>query len=83
MLLFGARRTIHRVVNAFEDSGFLMKDILAWKKRSAHHRAQRVSVVFERRGLAAEAEDRSGWRLGNLAPVFELIVWLTKRKPST
>ena len=78
VLLFGARRTIHRVVNAFEDSGFLMKDILAWKKRSAHHRAQRVSVVFERRGLAAEAQDWSGWRLGNLAPMFEPIVWLTK-----
>ena len=76
--LFGARRTIHRVVNAFEDSGFLMKDILAWKKRSAFHRAQRVSVVFERRGLEAAAEDWSGWRLGNLAPLFEPIAWLTK-----
>ena len=50
VLLFGARRTIHRVVNAFEDSGFLLKDKLAWKKKSAYHRAQRVSVVFERRG---------------------------------
>ena len=78
VLLFGARRTIHRVANAFEDSGFLVKDMLAWKKRSAFHRAQRVSVVFERRGLAAAAEDWSGWRLGNLAPMFEPIVWLTK-----
>ncbi|PKL47255.1 MAG: hypothetical protein CVV39_06090 [Planctomycetes bacterium HGW-Planctomycetes-1] len=39
LLVFGARRTIHRVINAFEDSGFLLKDILAWKKPSAHHRA--------------------------------------------
>ena len=38
VLLFGARRTIHRVVNAFEDSGFLLKDMLAWKKKSAYHR---------------------------------------------
>lgn len=78
VLLFGARRTIHRVVNAFEDSGFLLKDMLAWKKKSAYHRAQRVSVVFERRGLATEAERWKGWRLGNLAPMFEPIAWLTK-----
>ncbi len=78
VLLFGARRTIHRVVNAFEDSGFLLKDMLAWKKKSAYHRAQRVSVVFERRGLRKEAEQWHGWRLGNLAPMFEPIAWLTK-----
>ena len=78
VLLFGARRTIHRVVNAFEDSGFLLKDMLAWKKKSAYHRAQRVSVVFERRGLQEAAEKWSGWRLGNLAPMFEPIAWLTK-----
>ena len=78
VLLFGARRTIHRVVNAFEDSGFLLKDMLAWKKKSAYHRAQRVSVVFERRGLTTEAEQWKGWRLGNLAPMFEPIAWLTK-----
>ena len=78
VLLFGARRTIHRVVNAFEDSGLLLKDMLAWKKKSAYHRAQRVSVVFQRRGLATEAEQWKGWRLGNLAPMFEPIAWLTK-----
>ena len=78
VLLFGARRTMHHVVNAFEDSGFLLKDMLAWKKKSAYHRAQRVSVVFQRRGLAAAAEQWKGWRLGNLAPMFEPIAWLTK-----
>ena len=78
LFVFGARRTIHRVVNAFEDSGFLLKDILAWKKESAHHRAQRVSIVFERRGLRAEAEAWDGWRLGNLAPIYEPIAWFTK-----
>lgn len=78
LFVFGARRTIHRVVNAFENSGFLLKDILAWQKGSAHHRAQRVSIIFERRGLEAEAESWSGWRLGNLAPVYEPIAWLVK-----
>lgn len=78
LFIFGARRTIHRVINAFENSGFLLKDILAWKKPSAHHRAQRVSIVLERRGLAEEAEKWEGWRLGNLAPIWEPIVWFMK-----
>jgi len=78
LFVFGARRTLHRVVNAFEDENFLMKDMLAWKKNSAHHRAQRVSIVFERRGLEREAKEWKGWRLGNLAPIWEPIAWFTK-----
>jgi len=78
LFVFGARRTIHRVVNAFEDSGFLLKDTLAWKKPSAHHRAQRVSIVLERRGLKEEAAKWRGWRLGNLAPIWEPIAWFMK-----
>ncbi len=78
LFVFGARRTIHRVINAFEDTGFLLKDTLAWKKPSAHHRAQRVSIVLERRGLIEEAKKWEGWRLGNLAPIWEPIVWFMK-----
>lgn len=78
LFVFGARRTLHRVINAFEDNGFLLKDILAWKKEAAHHRAQRISIVFERRGLEAAAETWAGWRLGNLAPAFEPIAWFVK-----
>ncbi len=78
LFIFGARRTIHRLINAFEDSGFLLKDILAWKKPSAHHRAQRVSIVLERRGLTEEAKKWKGWRLGNLAPIWEPIAWFMK-----
>ena len=78
LFVFGARRTLHRVINAFEDENFLMKDMLAWKKSSAHHRAQRVSIVFERRGLEKEANEWEGWRLGNLAPIWEPIAWFTK-----
>ncbi len=78
LFIFGARRTIHRVINAFEDSGFLIKDILSWKKPAAHHRAQRVSIVFEKRGLLKEAKMWDGWRLGNLAPIWEPIVWFVK-----
>jgi len=78
LFVFGARRTLHRVINAFEEENFLMKDVLAWKKNSAHHRAQRVSIVFERRGLEKEANEWEGWRLGNLAPIWEPIAWFTK-----
>lgn len=78
LFVFGARRMMHRVVNAFEDAGFLVKDLLAWKKEAAHHRAQRVSVVFRRRGLETEARAWEGWRLGNLAPVYEPIAWFMK-----
>jgi len=78
LFVFGARRTVHRVINAFEDSGFLLKDTMAWKKPSAHHRAQRVSIVLERRGLIEEARKWDGWRLGNLAPIWEPIVWFMK-----
>jgi site-specific DNA-methyltransferase (adenine-specific) len=60
VFVFGARRTIHRVINAFEDCGFLLKDILAWKKESAHHRAQRISIIFESRGLMDAAQDWQG-----------------------
>ena len=78
IFVFGARRTIHRVVNAFEENGMLLKDILAWKKASAHHRAQRVSTIFDRRGQGDAAEMWKGWRLGNLAPVYEPIAWFIK-----
>jgi site-specific DNA-methyltransferase (adenine-specific) len=78
LLVFGARRTLHHVINAFEEQGFLLKDILSWKKSNAHHRAQRVSKVLERRGLQKEAEEWAGWRLGNLAPIWEPIAWFVK-----
>ncbi len=78
LYVFGARRTLHRVINAFENSGFLLRDVLAWKKNSAHHRAQRLSGIFEKRGLKKEAIDWDGWRLGNLAPIYEPIAWFFK-----
>jgi site-specific DNA-methyltransferase (adenine-specific) len=78
LFIFGARRTIHRVINAFEDTGFLLKDILSWKKPSAHHRAQRLSIILKKRNLYKEAKKWEGWRLGNLAPIWEPIAWFMK-----
>lgn len=77
-LIFAGRRFSHRCVVALEDSGFSLKDQLAWVKPTAPHRAQRVSVVFERRGNAEAAEEWAGWRLGNLRPRFEPIIWAVK-----
>jgi site-specific DNA-methyltransferase (adenine-specific) len=78
VFIFGARRTIHRAIISLEDAGFILKDILCWKKPSAHHRAQRLSGILSKRGLHNEAKKWKGWRLGNLAPIWEPIAWLFK-----
>lgn len=77
-LVFAGRRLSHRCVVAFEDAGFTFKDSLAWLRESAPHRAQRISVVFQRRGDEAGAEQWAGWRIGNLRPTFEPILWFVK-----
>ena len=78
LFIFGARRTLHRALIAFEESGFLVRDVLAWEKPSAHHRAQALSGIIAKRGLKKEAEEWEGWKLGNLAPKYEPIAWLFK-----
>ncbi len=77
-MVFAGRRLAHRCIAALEDSGFLFKDLLAWIRPRAPHRAQRLSVVFERRGDQARAQQWEGWRVGNLRPTFEPILWFTK-----
>jgi len=77
-LVFAGRRFAHRCVVAFEDAGFTFKDSLAWLRESAPHRAQRLSVVFQRRGDEASAELWEGWRVGNLRPTFEPVLWFVK-----
>ena len=79
VFVFGGRRTIHRAIVALEDSGFLLRDILIWKKDSAHHRrGQRLEIVLNRREERELAEKWKGWRIGNLAPIYEPIAWLFK-----
>jgi site-specific DNA-methyltransferase (adenine-specific) len=80
-LVFAGRRFAHRCVVAFEDAGFTFKDSLAWLRKSAPHRAQRLSVVFQRRGDDANAREWEGWRVGNLRPTFEPILWFVKPYP--
>lgn len=76
--VFAGRRYAHRCIAAMEDTGFNVKDLLFWVRPLAPHRAQRLSVVFERRGNAAAADAWRGWRLGNLRPVAEPVIWCTK-----
>lgn len=78
VFVFGARRMFHRTVLALEDCGFILRDCLAWEKPNAHHRAQRLSGILEKRGLHTDAQYWQGWRLGNLAPKWEPIAWMFK-----
>ncbi|MCB1192470.1 MAG: site-specific DNA-methyltransferase [Leptospiraceae bacterium] len=77
-IVFAGRRLAHRCISAFEDAGFTYKDMIAWYKEKAPHRAQRISVVYEKRGDDINAKKWDGWRVGNLRPIFEPILWFTK-----
>jgi site-specific DNA-methyltransferase (adenine-specific) len=55
-----------------------VRDVLGWVRPRATWRAQRLSVVFDRRGDQRRAKDWDGWRVGNLRPVFEPILWCFK-----
>jgi site-specific DNA-methyltransferase (adenine-specific) len=76
--VFAGRRYSHRCICALEDAGFSFKDMLGWVRERAPHRAQRVSMVFDRRGDHSASEEWQGWRVGNLRPSFEPILWFTK-----
>jgi site-specific DNA-methyltransferase (adenine-specific) len=77
-IVFSGRRFSHRCICALEDAGFSFKDMLAWHRERAPHRAQRLNIVFERRKDRAAAERWQGWRVGNLRPTFEPVLWFVK-----
>lgn len=79
--VFAGRRMAHRCICAMEDSGFIFKDMIAWEKDAAAYRAQRVSCVFERRDDILNSEKWKGWKIGNLRPLFEPILWFMKPYP--
>lgn len=74
-LVFTGRRYQHRFICQAEQAGFIFKDSLVWDKQQAPFRAQRINQVLEKRGLPTLKTD---WRLGNLAPIHEPIVYLMK-----
>lgn len=78
VFIFAGRRLAHRCISAMEDTGFIFKDMISWEKEVAHYRAQRVSLVYERREDWENAEKWKDWRVGNLRPLFEPILWFMK-----
>lgn len=78
VFIFAGRRYAHRCISALEDAGFSFKDMFSWMRQRAPHRAQRVSIVYERRGDAVNSRRWDGWRVGNLRPIFEPVLWFTK-----
>lgn len=78
VFIFAGRRFSHRCIAALEDAGFTFKDMFAWLRNRAPHRAQRVSLVYDRRGDTQNSTAWEGWRVGNLRPVFEPVLWFTK-----
>ena len=78
VFVFAGRRYAHRCISALEDSGFNFRDLLGWVRERAVHRAQRLSVVYDRRGDDENSVKWGGWRVGNLKPSFEPIIWAFK-----
>ena len=76
--VFAGRRLAHRCIVGLENSGFTFKDMLSWEKNTAPHRAQRLSAIFERRNDLDSAEKWENWRVANLRPLFEPILWFQK-----
>lgn len=79
--IFAGRRMAHRCICAMEDSGFIFKDMISWEKDAAAYRAQRVSCVFNRRNDSENSKKWEGWKIGNLRPLFEPILWFMKPYP--
>lgn len=78
VFIFAGRRMAHRCIVAMENAGFLFKDMISWQKDHAPHRAQRISIVFNNRKDILNATKWEGWRVGNLRPIFEPILWFMK-----
>lgn len=74
ILAFTGRQFQHRYMIACENSGLIIKDTLAWNKIRAPFRAQSIGQVIGKRN--GDFSDKQ--RLGNLAPIFEPIVWAFK-----
>ena len=70
------RQNQHRFTCASEDAGFILKDVITWNKGKAPFRAQKVGNIYEQRGLPLDY--KGDWRLGNLSPYCEPIVYMFK-----
>ena len=78
VIVYAGRRYAHRMICAMEDSGFTYKDMICWSRDSVSHRAQRLDVLYTKRGDESNAKSWEGWRVGNLRPSYESIYWFVK-----
>lgn len=76
ILIFSSRRFQHRVCNALEDNGFIIRDILIWQKDKCNAKAQRINNVLNKRGIYDDCYNN--YRIGNLAPYYEPIIFAMK-----
>lgn len=76
ILIFSSRRYLHRVASALEDEGFLIRDIILWKKDRGNGKAQRINNVLHKRGIYDDTYNN--YRVGNLKPMYEPIIWAMK-----
>ena len=81
ILIFSSRRLQHRVCNALEDNGFMIRDILIWQKDKCNAKAQRINNVLNKRGIYDSQYDN--YRVGNLAPYYEPIIFAMKPYKNT
>jgi len=79
--IFAGRRLAHRCICSMEDAGFIFKDMISWEKPQAAHRAQKVSTILDKRGDKENSQKWDGWKVGNLRPLFEPILWFMKPYP--
>ncbi len=76
VLIFSSRRLQHRVCNALEDNGFMIRDIIIWEKDRCNPKAQRICNVLKKRGIYNRKYEN--YRIGNLAPYYEPIIFAMK-----
>lgn len=76
VLIFSSRRFQHRVASALEDNGFMIRDVLIWQKDKCNAKAQRINNVLNKRGIYDECYNN--YRIGNLAPYYEPIIFAMK-----
>lgn len=76
ILIFSSRRLQHRVASALEDNGFIIRDILIWEKDKCNAKAQRIDNVLNKREIYDDKY--KNYRLGNLAPYYEPIIFAMK-----
>jgi len=76
--IFAGRRYAHRCIVALENAGFTFKDMLSWEKDTAPQRAQRLPAIYKRRNDEISEKKWAGWRVANLRPLFEPILWFQK-----